>query len=441
MKIFSPKNLKEKIKNFDYFELGNSFLLYYFLLFGGLPLINFLRLRLPSKYIDYFIDQNISLINGRVFIYLFLAILFFVLGYRLNLFSRLSSRTGLINIFKKEWKPQNISWVFGVVFVLGFFIKAIRIFGGGYFHLRKSQVFVSSSFYSLIGLLDWLAPTALAIAFAYYFYLLKTNKSYKIWQIVAWLTFGFEFIYGFFSGSKLYSIIPIIIYLIVRHYVYERSFKRVLIAGLLVFFILIPTLNFYNNPLIFFHSYTADNKIELKNIEQFAFDSSLGRLNQSKSIFKVFEKTDKFLYGKSLLNFFISLGPPRFIWKDKPVINASGNEFGRTYGIIDPDNFQTSVAPTIVGDLYMNFSVWGIIFGMLFFGWLFRIIFDLLIKESNVSLSGVIIYSVFWIQIIKGTEDWIAPVWAGLVKLLVILLIIHFFLATKYEIFTKLQKK
>ncbi len=183
------------------------------------------------------------------------------------------------------------------------------------------------------------------------------------------------------------------------------------------------------------------NKIELKNIEQFAFDSSLGRLNQSKSIFKVFEKTDKFLYGKSLLNFFISLGPPRFIWKDKPVINASGNEFGRTYGIIDPDNFQTSVAPTIVGDLYMNFSVWGIIFGMLFFGWLFRIIFDLLIKESNVSLSGVIIYSVFWIQIIKGTEDWIAPVWAGLVKLLVILLIIHFFLATKYEIFTKLQKK
>ena len=78
---------------------------------------------------------------------------------------------------------------------------------------------------------------------------------------------------------------------------------------------------------------------------------------------------------------------------------------------------------------YLNFGVWGIIFGMLFFGTLFRFIFDFFIGKSNFSLSGIVIYSIFWIQIIKGTEDWIAPVWAGLVKLFVILLIIHLFLA------------
>jgi len=422
--------LWQKIKNFDYFELGNSFFLYYLLLFGGLPLAIFLHL--PSKYIEYFIGQNISVIDIWILFYLLLAILFFILGYRLNFFSWLSSKKSLINIFKKKWNPQNIPWVFGIVFISGLLIKALRIFGDGYFHLRKSMAFVNSSFYSLIGLLDWLAPTALAIAFAYYFYLLKTNKSYKTWQIVAWLTFGLEFFYGFFSGSKFYTIIPIIIYLIIRHYVYERSFKRVLIAGLLIFFVLIPFLNFYNNPLIFFHSYVKDSNITFKSIEQYSLDSSFSRLNQSKSIFNVFGKTDKFLYGRSLLNFFISLGPPRFIWKDKPVINASGNEFGRAYGIINPDNFQTSVGSTIIGDLYMNFGLWGIILGMLIIGALYRLIFDLFIRKSDSSLSGVIIYSIFWIQIIKGTEDWIAPVWAGLVKLFIILLIIHFFLVKRY---------
>ena len=433
MKISFLKKIRGKAERFDYFEIGNSFFLYYLLIFGGLPAAIFLNL--PSKYVNYFIGETIPVINDKVFIYLLLAILFFILGYRFNLFSRLSSWSGPIIFLKKEWKPQNISWVFGTVFALGLFIKAVRIFGGGYFHLVKSQTFTSSSFYSLIGLLDWLGPTALGIAFAYYFYLLKNNDfRYRIWQIAAWTAFVVEFIYGLFSGSKFYSIIPIMIYLIIRHYVYKRNFKLVLVIGLLIFFVLIPALNFYNNPLIFFSSYVANNEIKLKDIGQFTLDGPLNRLNQSKTVFNVFEKTDKFLYGKSLFNFFISLGPPRFIWKDKPIINASGNDFGRAYGIIRSDNFQTTVGPTIVGDWYMNFGLWGIIFGMLFFGALYRFIFDLFIGKSDNSLSGAVIYAIFWIQIIKGTEDWIAPVWAGLVKLLVILIIIHFALVWRKRI-------
>lgn len=128
----------------------------------------------------------------------------------------------------------------------------------------------------------------------------------------------------------------------------------------------------------------------------------------------------------------MNLGPPRFIWKNKSIsINGSSNEFGRVYGILGENDFETSVGPTMVGDLYINFGVIGIIFGMLFFGVLFRILFDYLIKYSKASLSGVMIYSIVWIQIIKEFEGWIAPVYSGLVKLLVILLVIHFFLVVK----------
>lgn len=432
------KTLKQWLKNWDYFELGNSFFIYYLLIFGGLPLA--VLLRLPSKYVEYFIGQSVPIFNAKIFVYLFIGISCFFLGYKF-LTSHISTYVGgaerISRIFKKEWTFGRTLRVFGAVFLVNFIVKAARVFGGGYFHLTKSQSFTGSPFYSLIGLLDWLGPAALAIAFGYYFEMLKIGDSrYKTWRRIAWMVFVFEFIYGFFSGSKFYAIIPIITYLIVRHYAYKRSFKRVVIAGFLAFFVLMPFLNFYNTPSVFLSpSYSYDGEVEFENIEKFAVDSSFGRFNQSKSIFNIFEKTDKFLYGKSLMNFFVSLGPPRFIWKNKPVINASGNEFGRKYGIILPDDFGTNVGPTIIGDLYLNFGVWGIALGMLFFGALLRFIFDVLIRYSGASLSGIMIYSVFWTQIIKGTEDWLAPVWAGLVKIFVILLVIHFFLvkATKYE--------
>lgn len=399
-------------------------------------------LRLPSKYVEYFIGQSVPIFNAKIFVYLFIGISCFVFGYKFLNFQKPAEM--ISKIFKKEWTYGRTLRVLGAVLLVNFIVKAVRIFGGGYFHLVKSQSFTGSPFYSLIGLLDWLGPAALAIAFGYYFEMLKIGDSrYKIWRVIAWLVFVFEFIYGFFSGSKFYAIIPIITYLIVRHYAYEKSLKKTAVAGLLTLFVLMPLLNFYNTPSVFLSpSYSFNGKVEFENIKKFAVDSSFGRFNQSKGIFNVFEKTDKFLYGKSLLNFFISLGPPRFIWKNKPIINASGNEFGRAYGIISPDDIGTNVGPTIIGDLYLNFGILGIALGMLFFGVILRFIFDVLIRYSGASLSGIMIYSAFWIQIIKGTEDWLAPVWAGLVKLLVILLVIHFFLsgAAKCEFFTKLRK-
>ena len=425
------KKIKEKIINFDFFELGNSSLLYYILIFGLLPLA--IILDPNSKYVKYILAQGEPIFDIRIFVYLLAGILFLWAGYKFFNFKKLTFK--FFNIFNKDWNYKNVFFVFAIVFSINLFIKIIRILNGGYFHYSKSLEFVGGKFYSLIGLLDWFGPIALAIAFAYYFHLYKINdRRYKIWQIISWSAFVIEFFYGFFSLSKFNVIIPIIIYLIIKHYVYNKSFLRIIIAGFLIFFVLMPTINFYKSRINFYsYDINAGKNFKIKDKNQFIIDSSIGRINQSKIIFNVFEKTDKFLYGKSLLNFFISLGPPRFIWGNKPIINAGGNEFGRKYEILSPDNFQTSVGPTIVGDLYMNFGITGIALGMLFFGALFRVIFDSLINKTNISLSGVVIYSVFWIQIIKGFEDSIAPVWAGLVKLFVILLILHYFLVKRNQ--------
>ena len=164
----------------------------------------------------------------------------------------------------------------------------------------------------------------------------------------------------------------------------------------------------------------------VKNTGNFAFNSIFSRIDQLAVFSRIIEMDEPLLYGKSLLNFFISLGPPRFIWANKPVISG-GNDFGHRSGLLAPD-VKSTVGVTMVGDWYMNFGFSGIIFGMLFMGILFRLIYEYLIKRTRTSLSGVMIYSILWLNIIKGMEDWIAPVYAGLVKIFALLLIVHYFL-------------
>ena len=433
MPTFLIEKIRKGIRNFDILELGNSVVLYYILIYGMLPLMMFSHL--PSKKASYFLSYGIRLLDARIFFYLLIGILFFILGYNFFYFKRLNEKIG--KVFNKQWNPQKIFWVFIIVFLGSLLIKAIRVFGGGYFHLNKNPALTNSAFYSLIGFLDWLGPIALSIAFIYYFYLFRTNDSrYKIWRFIAWGIFIFEFVYGFFSGSRFIAIIPIIVYLIIKHYIYKPSFWRVVFAFILIFFFLMPVQDFYENPKSFLDSYTTkvDHQIKITPlaISQYTVDTSVGRVDQSWILKQVFEKTDKFLYGKTFKEFLTSLGPARFIWKNKPLsINAFGNEFGRELGILAPTDFKTSVGPTMLGDWYINFGIWGIVFGMFLMGGIFRLFYEILIRESGHSSSGIMIYSFVWIEVIRGMENWIAPVYAGLVKLFIILIIIHFFLTWK----------
>ncbi len=460
MKLFPAGKIKKKIENFDIFALGNSVFLYLILIFSLLPIAVFLRL--PSETIKYIINQKVAFFGWEVFFYLILAVFSLIGGYYLFAFKKISQKFSFG--FQKEWQFKNVGVVFLIIFIFGWLIKLIRILNGGYSHLNKNIVFTNSVFYSLVGLLDWLSPIALAIAFIYYFHLLKIgNFHYKTWQWIAWGSFVLEFVYGFFSGSRFSVFVPVVTYLISKHYLINKSYKRVIRFAILATFILMPFLNFYRTPQNLYN-YVVNIPIEeapkvfgivirpefktkplpishqeyvsvIKSdgILKFIVESVVSRLGQSAVVAAVFEKTDKFLNGKNLLGFFISLGPPRFIWNDKPIINGYGNEFARAYGLIASDDYKTSVGPTIVGDWYMNFGFPGIIFGMLFMGILFRLIYEYLIKRAEISLSGLMIYSIIWIQVIKGTEDWIAPVYAGLVKIFIILLIIHFFLIKKFK--------
>lgn len=422
--------LKNKIKSFDFFELGNSFLLYYFFIFYLSSILFFFGIR-------GFLWE-ISGVYYEAIFYLTLGLIFFAIGYYNRRISFIAGRLPDFFKLKSDWDFKKVPWVFGAVFILSLSIKILRIFAGAYSYWQQNSWLQNSSFYSLLGIFDWLSYIALIIAFSSYFYFKKNSDArYYLWQKIAWGTFALEMIYALPSCNRTLMIMPIILYLIMRSYFSRVTWQQIIIIVLGTVIVLFPFGNACRNPAILSHyslnspeKKSAENSLTyVKNTGNFVFNSIFSRIDQFAVFSRIIEMNEPFLYGKPLLNFFISLGPPRFIWPNKPIISGGG-DFGHRSGLLAPD-VKSTVGVTIIGDWYMNFGLPGIIFGMLFMGILFRLIYEYLIKRTEISLSGVMIYSILWLNIIKGMEDWIAPVYAGLVKIFALLLIIHYFLAKR----------
>lgn len=403
---------KNKAKKFDFFELGNSIIIQHFIIFYFTSILFFFGIR-------GFLWGN-SIVYYKSLLYLTFGLIFFAIGYYNNQTSFIARRLPKFLKLESEWDFKKVPWVFGIAFILGLGIKILRIFGGVYSFRQQNPWLQNSPFFSLIGILDWLSFIALIIAFTSYFYFKKVNDArYHLWQKIAWGTFILEIIYALPSCSRAFVIIPIVLYLMMRFYFSKITWQQIIITVFGIVIILFPFGNACRNPEILRH-YSLVKKVEkpieniekvekliknisnfltyIKNAKNFIFNSS-HRIDQFNVFNRIIEMDEPLLHGKSLLNFFISLGPPRFIWKDKPIISGGG-----------------------------DFGLAGIILGMFFMGILFRLIYEYLIRRTGISFSGVMIYSILWINIIRGTEDWIAPVYAGLVKIFILLLIIHYFL-------------
>ncbi len=417
-----------KLNNFDIFSLGNSAIVYYLVIFYLMPILVFFGMSIK------FVPTS-SIIPYKALGYAAIGLIFLIIGYFSGFPVLISGK--LPNFLKREWDFSRVPWGFGIIFVIGLATKIFRILSGGYFILGIKPSFTQGAFYNLIGLFDWFFYIALAIAFISYFHLKKIgDQRYRIWRYAALGTFILGILYALPSCSRLSAIIPFLIYLIVSWYILGKNFWRVLIVIVIVTLFIFPFGNICRHPKAFisYQIISADNQNIQKspvvslviNLSKFTADSFLSRINQSSILSAILNYPQSLQYRSSFRELVLVFSPPRSLWKDKPVsINASSNEFGHRIGVLAPEDKITGVGPTMVGDWYMNFGIAGIIFGMFLMGMLFRLIYEYLINWTETSLSGIMIYSVVWVQIIKGMEDWIVPVYVGLIRLFVILIIIH----------------
>lgn len=433
------QKIKNKILSLDYFNLFYAFLFYLLILFWFVPLSFYLDL--PSQYVKYFKNNNFSFDNWFYYLLTLLGLVSFIFGFKLVKNWKIKK---LDNLFEKEWDYKKTIFVYFLLFLLGIFLKLNLYFNGSFFHINQNIGLNSNSFSSAIRILSWSSFFALSLAFCLYFYFLKIgNKHYKFWRIIAWFNFGLELLLGFLSQSKYLFLVPIFIYLISKHYFYKKSLKRLIIAFLLIVFIIFPLFNYYRNPIgILYYKKQVDYNLEfnikkqvdhnlefnIESVAEYTVDSSFYRITSLYSLYAAIDKTENFLWGKNIKDFFISFGPPKFIWKDKPSINDGGNEFGRKYGLLAPNDSTTSIAPTVFGDWYINFGILGVIFGMILEGIIIGLVYNTFIKDKKLLPAHVFIYSILWINILKEFEGFSAPAYALIIKLFIMIILIQLFL-------------
>ena len=418
--------------NVDIFNLGFSFLAYYIVIFSILPIAFALGLtteftNLPARGINFLSKESLTYLVTGFFAFL---VGYSAMGGQLTLNS-------LADFLNNPWDPGRSLWVLALVFVSGFAIKCPRILST----LAEANSEVSTTLLSFLSL-NPLHFIALAIAFSQYFFLLRNrDKQAKLWRIIAWLLFIFEFLGQVKFGAGRMSILtPVVIYLITRHYLYRRCAGRIILIGLGVFLLIFP-LKLYmkdksNLDENYFTIQQGHSSIEtltsdLAKTATLMIDSSVGRLGQSHIFTAVVNRTEQFLYGQGLLDFFHAFTISSFFNQPSHFIN-DGNDFGKAIGLLRTHDNVTGVGPTQIGDLYLNFGFSGVIFGMLLMGILYRYLFKSLVVSN--SISGIMCYSILWVQIIHGFEDWLSLTFVRHIKVFFVLIVLHILLTTNFTV-------
>jgi hypothetical protein len=113
---------------------------------------------------------------------------------------------------------------------------------------------------------------------------------------------------------------------------------------------------------------------------------------------------------------------PRAVDPQKFDPGLFGNQFGRAYGFLPPDNYQTSIAITQFGEFYLPFGVIGTIVGMMAIGAIYRLLADYLHRRRSDPVALAVFSVVAW-DLINLQESIVAVGVLGLLKLLVFLLL------------------
>lgn len=414
-------NMKKLLTKINLFELGISGVAYYFVIFFLAPLLIFLGFSFGFTLRDLSFSNlvlGLSLLGGGSFI----------LGYFLPIGKKLAYK--IPQILAGEWDEKRAKIVFFGTLLIGLVGKVIRIIGGGYSHTEITADFAASAFYSTLGFVDILFYVSLCIAFIKYFQLKKHGIKSWFWGIAGYSTLFGQFFLAFFSCGRMAMISPLVIFLLLRSFVFKVDYKFVLGLGIIIF-LLFPSGNFCRNPEILrTYKIIDEGVVHPLMVPVFFGDSVLSRTSQIEVFSKIVEKDLAWSEKGFFRKFLIIMGPPKFIWKDKPSINSGSNELGHKLGLIAPNDKGTSVGSTHVGDLYMNFGMGGIAFGMFFIGMLWRSMHEYFTRMPFI--SGAMFYAISWILVLKGIENSIVPVYAGLIKTFFMLFFIHLILI-KYE--------
>lgn len=193
-------------------------------------------------------------------------------------------------------------------------------------------------------------------------YLFKTDKVNKfIVVFYFFLLLPYALMTGIISGSRGQLLYPILI-LIFSHFSFFKKFVPLMIPALPVVFLIFPILGNYRgmeNPNL-----VAAFNMVIEDLDIFSnfIIVALDRLTQLGAINVAFSGINSlpvYEYRADYLFNIIGL-IPRLIWPSKPS-PLDTNEFGVQVGVLDPNNYNTSIGFDVVGESFIQIGYFGLI--------------------------------------------------------------------------------
>jgi predicted small integral membrane protein len=297
---------------------------------------------------------------------------------------------------------------------VGFFVPLLFTFQGiipeefqqplsSILRLLQNQVLV------VIGILGWL------------YYGRKESKAYGVWLYGLVLILVLR---GVSSGSLEQTLIPIGMLFVVK-WLYTR---RVPIAPILVTAALIvflsPVKSDYRrqawlgeDPDLAEQSsltkgtlwmtqaadYWTDTLAGGRDLSE-ATSSAAGRtdlIHQVAHIYSMTPSSVPYQYGTTYSYFAVAL-IPRVLWPDKPVAGNANNFYATTYGVTDEEGLKgTTFGVSLLGESFINFGWFGVIFVMLFQGLVLGLL-QFSFGETRSGPGGQAVFLAFFVFFLNG---------------------------------------
>jgi hypothetical protein len=323
-------------------------ILFYGVIFA-LP--SFLSVEYLSKlYSTLYSRETIFSINNDLFYRNIFFILIFVLLYLFGFF--------FLNFF------QSKKFFFEFTFLRKFKIKDLLFLSFIFFLIKFCSILfpILNSFSSINQLFIPLGYFSFA---SFYYYLIKEKPKLTIKLLIILCMFIIFFGSIISSNSLMYSLNCLIIIMII-YYMFKKKIPWLFLIFFFVIIIFSPLKNIlrYQN---LDHDKVNVAAQEINNI--YNSNSGSARILNSYFIyhFVLLKVPEKYPYfEQSTYSNLITSFIPRALWKNKPKSEV-GREFSVKYGF-NPQGNLTSINLPWVAELYLNFSFFGLFFGMFLMG-------------------------------------------------------------------------
>ena len=340
---------------------------------------SFLSMEYLSKfYTSLYAKESIFNINKNFFFknifYVIIFLFFYFSGYFITNF----------------FFPKN--FLFELYFIKKIKLKKILFFSFLFF-LIKFSTFLFPILNSLSSINQIFIPLGYFSFAFFYFYLIKENSTFTLKLLI--IVCMFIIIFGSINSSKslMYSLNCLMITMII-YYIFKKKIPWFLIIFFLFLIILSPFKNILRVGNLHLYETFNIKQLILKNEVKQSIDSlgsnhGIARVLNTYFIyhFVLLKVPDEYPYfEKSTYSHLITSLIPRVLWKNKPSSEV-GREFSIKYKFNPKDN-PTSINLPWVAELYLNFSFFGLFFGMFLIG----IFIALLTKLVSVPKNNYIQY-------------------------------------------------